>query len=195
MTPQRQYRCLKQQVFMHGAYRLEPVSDTYIQHIREWRNGQLDVLRQSRLLTEAEQISYFNGQIFPSMEQEQPSQILFGLFYNDAFIGYGGLVHIAWRDFRGEVSFLVDTGRASQNELYRQDFLNYLELIKMVAFDGLGFNRIFTETYDIRPFHISILEESGFRLEGTMREHVCVNATFVHSLLHGFLKSDWYATT
>ena len=180
---------------MHGAYRLEPVSDTYIQHIREWRNGQLDVLRQSRLLTEAEQISYFNGQIFPSMEQEQPSQILFGLFYNDAFIGYGGLVHIAWRDFRGEVSFLVDTGRASQNELYRQDFLNYLELIKMVAFDGLGFNRIFTETYDIRPFHISILEESGFRLEGTMREHVCVNATFVHSLLHGFLKSDWYATT
>ena len=69
----------------------------------------------------------------------------------------------------------------------------FIRLIKKVLFEDLNFNRIFTETYDIRPHHISILEKNGFQLEGRMREHIQINNKFVDSLIHGFLKEYYHA--
>ncbi len=66
-----------------------------------------------------------------------------------------------------------------------------LALLAEVAFRSLELNRLHTETYDIRPSHISVLEASGFQQEGRMREHVVIAGKPTDALLHGRLRSDW----
>jgi hypothetical protein len=48
---------------------------------------------------------------------------------------------------------------------------------------------LFTETYDIRPLHISIIESAGFLREGVMHHHVRIDGHPVDSLIHGCLHS------
>jgi RimJ/RimL family protein N-acetyltransferase len=159
-----------------------------IQHIRIWRNEQIKVLRQKHVITEEMQQAYFEKHVFPEYEKEFPDKILVSLLYDGKLIGYGGLVYISWEDQRAEVSFLVETSRTTDDKLYGQDFLNYLRLIKQLAFDQKGFNRLFTETYAFRTFHISILEEAGFRQEGVLKENIYFENEFHDSIMHGFLK-------
>ena len=183
------YKCLKNnQKYSFGYYQIVPLRYDDIFLIKEWRNTQIDVLRQKQLLNDEDQKRYYNTVILPLFQKEHPSQILFSFLYKKELIGYGGLVYVNWLDKRAEVSFLVNTERIKNDTIYRSDFLAYLELIKKVAFNDLDFNRIFTETYDIRDKHIAILEESGFLLEGRMKEHVLINKKFTDSLIHGFLK-------
>ena len=188
------YRPLPTAEFRHDAYRLVPIRYEDREPIRAWRNAQLQVLRQATLLTADQQEAYFQRVVLPLFEQEQPGQLLFSLLHNGKLIAYGGLVHLSWADLRAEVSFLVEPGRAGDAATYRQDFLAHLRLLGQVAFEGLKFNRLFTETYDIRPAHIAILEEAGFQLEGRLRQHIQLQSgTFADSLMHGQLAAD-YAT-
>ncbi|WP_345125284.1 GNAT family N-acetyltransferase [Hymenobacter antarcticus] len=188
------YRPLPQAEFRHEAYRLVPIRYEDREPIRAWRNAQLDVLRQAEPLSAAQQDAYFQKVVLPLFEKERPGQLLFSLLHHDELIAYGGLVHISWPDARAEVSFLADPARAANPTTYRQDFRAHLRLLGQVAFDGLKLNRLFTETYDIRPAHVAILEEAGFRLEGRLRQHVQLRpGTFADSLMHGQLAAD-YAT-
>lgn len=186
-----EYKCLKNQVFKNGEFTLKTISEANMEPIRNWRNSQIDVLRQNKILTESDQSLYYKNIILPDFKNEQPRQLLFGLYENDKLIGYGGLVHIAWTDKRAEVSFLLDDRLVNDNKIYKNCFLYFLKLISMVAFDDLNFNRIFVETFNIRDYHISIIEEYGFVREGVMREHVIINNKFVDSIIHGYLKSEY----
>jgi RimJ/RimL family protein N-acetyltransferase len=183
-----QYKCLQCDEFSYQNYRIVPIRPQDIMLIKDWRNAQLTVLRQKQPITEAAQHRYFETVVWPSFTEEQPSQLLFSLLQNHVCIGYGGIVHISWEDRRGELSFLLNPARVAEPSVYRQDFLAFLSLIKQVAYHDLGFNRLFTETYDIRPFHISVLEEAGFRIEGRMKQHVCLDGAFVDSVLHGHIR-------
>ena len=186
------YRPLPQAEYRHEAYRLVPIRYEDREPIRTWRNAQLDVLRQATPLTAEQQEAYFQRVVLPLFEQEKPGQLLFSLLHNDELIAYGGLVHISWADLRAEVSFLVEPTRAAEPATYRQDFRAHLRLLGQVAFEGLEFNRLFTETYDIRPAHVAILEEAGFRLEGRLRQHIQLQpGTFTDSLMHGQLAADY----
>lgn len=154
--------------------------------VRMWRNEQLDVLRQPELLSEAEQISYFENIVRPQLEIEQPAQVLVAYLDGDELIGYGGIVHISWPDLRGEVSFLMSAQRAGSDS-YEDDFRIFLELLLETAREGLGLHRVFTETYEIRDRHLAVLESVGFTLEGRMRDHVRIQGQYVDALIHGFL--------
>ena len=48
--------------------------------------------------------------------------------------------------------------------------------------------KIFTETYVNRDYHIGILEENGFKLEGVLKKHVLQNNRFSDSYMRGLLK-------
>ena len=188
------YRPIPQAEFSWEAYRLIPIRYEDREPIRTWRNAQLQVLRQVEPLTTEQQDIYFQRVVLPQFEQEQPKQLLFSLLYDNELIAYGGLVHISWCDSRAEVSFLIDPLRTAEPATYRNDFRAYLRLLGQVAFTSLKFNRLFTETYDIRPAHVAILEEAGFRLEGRLRQHVQLKpGTFADSLMHGQLAAN-YAT-
>ena len=188
------YRALPASDYRWQDYRLVPIRYADREAIRAWRNAQLAVLRQAEPLTVEQQEAYFQRVVLPLLAQEQPGQLLFSLLKNQELVAYGGLVHLSWPDGRAEVSFLADPLRAAEPATYRADFLAHLRLLGRVAFEGLKFNRLFTETYDIRPAHVAILEEAGFRLEGRLRQHVqLAPGTFADSLMHGQLAAD-YAT-
>lgn len=183
------YKVLKRQRFEFGDYAVVPVASEHMTFIKNWRNAQLDVLRQSALLTDEQQRLYFENVISKLYNQDTPSQLIISFLHKERLIGYGGLVHINWLDRRGEVSFLLDNERVSDLELYEKEFSIFLSLIKEVAFAELRFNRIYTETFDIRSFHIGVLEANGFLLEGIMREHISINGVYHDSLIHGYLRT------
>ncbi|HXG69093.1 MAG TPA: GNAT family N-acetyltransferase [Gemmatimonadaceae bacterium] len=188
------YIVLPSQDARWGSYALIPIRYTDRQPIRSWRNAQISVLRQSEPLTEVEQDAYFQRVVLPLFEQRRPPQLLFSLLHNGDFIAYGGLVHISWPDGRAEVSFLGDPARGADPALYRSDLLAHLRLLGQVAFKELRLHRLYTETFDLRPAHVTVLEEAGFRLEGRLREHVrLASGSFADSLMHGQLAAD-YAT-
>ncbi|MBV6644242.1 MAG: GNAT family N-acetyltransferase [Cyclobacteriaceae bacterium] len=185
------YSALQKNSFRQGNYHIDPISEIDMEPIRKWRNAQIEVLRQPSEITQEEQSRYFNRVVMPLFDQEKPNQLLFSFFKQDALIGYGGVVHLSWIDRRAEMSFLVDDARASDQSTYQQDFTHFITLIKQLCFEEMNFNKLFTETYDFRTFHISILEEAGFVLEGRMRKHIKMAETFRDSLLHSVLKEEY----
>ena len=182
------YSVLKNNNYQLGRYSAVPLREMDIFLIKKWRNEQIQVLRQNKILTDQDQLSYYKNHIIPSFSQKRPNIILFSYLYDNNCIGYGGLTNIKWQSKRAELSFLLDTKRCLYSKQYKIDFTNFISLIKKVTFNDLKFNRIFTETFAFRQAHIAILEENGFRLEGKMKQHVVINGEFVDSILHGLLK-------
>jgi len=189
----KSYRILPAPVYGLGAYGIAALRFEDMPSIRVWRNEQMDVLRQSKVLTEEDQTRYYENVIRPGMDMERPPMILFSYDRKGICIGYGGLTNLDWDSLRAEVSFLVATERTRDDRVYEEDFSHFLRLLQRVAFDELGLNRLFTETYDIRPGHVGILEAEGFRYEGAMKQHVRIDGRFVDSLLHGLLKEQYDA--
>ncbi|MGV3611842.1 MAG: GNAT family N-acetyltransferase [Fluviicola sp.] len=182
---------LNKLVYSLNDFQVTPMRESDIFLIKDWRNAQMDVLRQAKLISDEEQLNYYRNVVVPGFEKEEPNIMLFSFLHAGECIGYGGLTNIHWSDKRVELSFLVNPDHAADLSVYEQDFSHFIELMKEITFKELGFNRIFTETYDIRDHHIGILESCGFLLEGRMRSHVCINGIFVDSLIHGLLKKDY----
>ena len=78
--------------------------------------------------------------------------------YKNEFIGYGGLVNIDYSNRKAEISFLVDKDRTLNCKVYEKDFSYFLNFIIDFAYKNLNLNKLWTETYTFRNFHISILE-------------------------------------
>jgi RimJ/RimL family protein N-acetyltransferase/predicted ATP-grasp superfamily ATP-dependent carboligase len=181
---------LKHQKVTLGQFTLKVIQDKDIEDIRIWRNSQIDVLRQSAPISTEQQKKYFDQKIWPTMVQEDPESILLTFFEEGRRIGYGGLVHIAWEHRRAEVSFLVDTLIAADVPKRQYCFSNYLKMIRRLAFDDLGLNRLTTETYDIRPDYVEALEENGFVFEGRLHQHVMIDGEYVDSLCHAAFRQE-----
>jgi RimJ/RimL family protein N-acetyltransferase len=185
------YRVMSQRpVLSEGLVVVRAIEPAHIEAIRLWRNAQIDVLRQSRAITAEEQVAYFERVVWPDKQSDHPANILLGLFENDRIIGYGGLVHIAWDYARAEVSFLLATEIAANEEVVSTLFATWLRQMQRLAFDDLGLSRLTTETYAMRALHIRILEEAGFQREGLLREHVRVGGRPMDAVVHGCLASD-----
>jgi len=182
------YSCLPFTTLQAGKYGLRTIDWEDRIPIRNWRNSQIDVLRQSHSLSEVEQYDYFKTIVLPQLGDVEPKQILFGFLHNGTLIGYGGLVHISWLHDRGEVSFLLDPTRAN-GESYVVDFKAFLGLIVEVAFVHLGFHRITTETIVERTEHLAILEASKFVLEGRLVGHRKTDSGYADSVLHARISS------
>ena len=184
MNNLNEYKCLANQIYDFNNYSLVPIREEDIQDIRRWRNDQSDVLRQEKLLTYDDQIKYYNYVIKKSFSEEKPSMILFSFLFENKCIGYGGLTNIDWISKNAEISFIVDTNRTHNNEIYEKDFSTFLHLIKNLAFVILNLQKLFTETYDIRPKHVAILEKFGFELESIVKNHKTINGKKISVLFH-----------
>ena len=154
--------------------------------IRQWRNGQLDVLRQDQPLTEEQQDTYFRDVILPQFDMEKPPQILLAFLQDGELIGYGGFVHISWSDLRAEVSFLSNPDRCSRSE-WADDWRVFLGMIAVLARTELGLHRLTTETYAFRTDVLAYEEAFGFVREGVLREHHRIDGAWVDSIVCGLL--------
>ena len=168
-----------------GGFHLRPLRWEDREPIRQWRNEQIEVLRQTTVLSAQDQDTYYRTVLAPQFGQREPQQILWGLEEGDQLIGYGGLVHLVWSDQRGEVSFLTDTARL--DDRFATDWTVFLEMLVPLARDELRLHKLTTETYSTRPHLIPTLKSQGFVLEGMLRDHHRVDGNFVDSLAHGLL--------
>lgn len=183
------YRCMPRPRLQEGNLSVEAVRPSDIEPIRRWRNAQLKVLRQGAPISRSEQAAYYRKHVWPDMRLPKPANILLAYLEDGRRIGYGGLVHIAWRHRRAEVSFLLKTELADTPAECGRYFPAFLGLMKALAFDDLRLHRLCTETYAIRERHLAALEQAGFRREGVLREHVWIDDRPVDSILHGCLSS------
>lgn len=186
----RHFACLSRAAVSDGRHSITTIQDAHIEPVRQWRNAQMDVLRQTQLLTEDDQTAYYARCIWPTLADSNPTNILLAFLEDGQLMGYGGLVHVSWPDKRAEVSFLLDPALAASATGYAARFSAFLSLLKQLAFEDLGLNRLWTETFASRSHHIAVLEANGFRAEGCLRRHVYIAGSWVDSLLHGCLADE-----
>ncbi len=180
----RTYLCLAQNTFRNGNYSLVPIRDEDKYAIMQWRNEQIDILRQKQPLTKEGQEGYFTTTIANLFTQEKPGQMLFSFLENDILVGYGGLVHIDWESKNAEVSFITETKRNTDKEQFINDWRNYLQILKPLAKKHLGFDKLYTYAYDIRPNLYPALLNSGFIEEACLKNHVFINGQNHDVLIH-----------
>lgn len=176
------YRFLSRNDFILGAYRLVAIRDEDKEKIRQWRNEQIDILRQKEPLTKEQQELYFKTVIANLFVKEKPEQVLFSVLENDTLIGYGGLVHIDWESRNGEISFINDTSRSGDQ--FVKDWKVFLRMLKEVASDELNFRKIYTYAYDVRPLLIKALTESSFLMEARLKDHIVIRGQYQDVVIH-----------
>ena len=181
------YKSLNKQTFSKNEYSIVPIRYEDRYDIMKWRNEQVYHLRQIKPLTKGEQDKYFDKIIAGLFDQKQPSQILFSFLKGDKCIGYGGLVHINWVDKNMEISFIMDT--SLETNYFEKYWLIYLELIERVAFGDLGFHKIYTYAFDLRPHIYDIFEKAGLKIETVLEEHVKVRNKFLSIVIHSKINS------
>lgn len=186
-APSPSYRCMPRAEIRHGRYRITAIQPHHIEAIRQWRNAQIDVLRQAAPITPSQQVAYFAREIWPDLDSDAPRNLLVSLDEDDVPIGYAGLVHIAWPHKRAEVSFLLNPEPPRTTEAIEDLFAITLGMLRELAFDDLGLRRLTTETYDIRDWVLRTLERVGFQREGRLRNHVWIDGKPVDSVVHGLL--------
>ncbi len=172
-------------------YEITSVREGDVFSIMRWRNAQIDALRQKEPLTEDKQLSYFREVVFPTFNMEKPPMIILAFLKQGKLIGYGGIVHLDWESRRGEVSFLLDPIRTEDKQFYGQELGIFLNLLKKLAFRQLELNRLTTEAYGNRPWHVQAIEANGFLREGVLRQQVSKGNELVDVYLHGFLSKDF----
>ncbi len=168
-----------------------PLSKEDLPYIKDWRNSQMDVLRQWRPLGDWNQENWYR------IVSEDDHQVIFSIKECNSnsvikLIGYCGITNIDYINRRGEISFLVDPVRTENIDLYRMDFSAVLNNLCQYGFDGLNLHKLFTETFEFRVNHINILEEFGMRRDGIIREHQYINGKYHNSVIHSILQAEWH---
>jgi len=184
MSTQQIYKCLDESSFEgDNGYCIVPLraEDKYL--IMKWRNEQLYHLRQAAPLSQADQDLYFDTVVAQLFEQAQPNQLLFSyLDPNQVCIGYGGLVHINWRDQHAEISFIMAT--ELEKKYFSIHWKRYLSLIEQLAFTALKFHKIFTYAFDLRPNLYAVLEENRWIREAVLKDHFLHKNNYLDVVVH-----------
>ena len=161
-----------------------------MQTIREWRNLQMDILRQNEEITESQQRKYFKEVIDPSFTQTTPSQVLFSILKDKKLIGYGGLVHIDWEAKTAEISFLLEPALNNHIRSFTENFDEFLVFIQKIAYTHLELDKIYTYAYDIRTYVYPPLEKHGFVCEARLRNHIKIGDDVFDVVIHSKIKGQ-----
>jgi len=191
MTPQPYYLILGSEPFCNGSYSIASVRSSDTESIRLWRNEQISALRQASEISPTEQENYFRTCVFQEFPETHPSQILVRFCNHSTLIGYGGIVHLDWDNLHGEVSFLLETSRTKDHGNYSKELDIFFQLIKEVAFSKIGLNKLTTEAYSHRKFHVDAIENAGFNREGVLREQIRMNGNWVDAVIASCLSSEY----
>jgi RimJ/RimL family protein N-acetyltransferase len=160
--------------------RFGAIEHAHLGSLKDWRNEQMAVLRQTKPLTDEDQERWFQ------FIQTDSRQRLFSILdLNGLFVGYCGLTNIDAPNRRGEVTFLVDT-KFSDAE-YRDVFLQTLEHLCGYGFGTLKLHKVFAEAFEFRTQTISILEAYGFERTGRLRDHIWEFGRFFDSVILSIL--------
>ena len=179
------YNCLNQNEFKALDHKIVPIRYEDRLDIMRWRNEQMYHLRQVKPLTEIAQENYFRRTVSNLFDLEKPNQILFSYLKNDKCIGYGGLVHINWIDKNAEISFIMNPDL--EEEYFHFHWSIYLKMIESLAFEELGFHKLYVYAFDLRPHLYEVLLSSGYFRDATLKQHSYFNGKFLDVIIHSKL--------
>lgn len=165
-------------------YTLVPLRRKDLTSIKSWRNEQKEILRQTKTLTDEDQENWF------AKVQIDKHQVIFSILKDDELIGYCGITYVDHVNRRGEISFVAKTEITKDKKEYKKIFLAVLTMLKEYAFDKLKLHKLFTETFEFRDYHISILEEFGFQKDGKYKEHIWHEGRFIDSIIHSLINPN-----
>lgn len=162
----------------------------YLSRIKDWRNAQIEVLRQTKLLTDHDQEEWFRR------ISHDDRQVVFAIKESDTrndplLIGYCGITNIDFQESKGEISFLMDDKRAKNDKLYREDFLSVLYMLCLDGFERFKLDKLYTETYIFRVYHIAILEKFGLQKNGILKDRKIINERHWDSVIHFISNDEW----
>ncbi len=177
---------VKQKKLEDTDYQIVPLRHEDMMSIRKWRNEQIEILRQNQVIQPEEQEKYYREVIVPNLHKKDPDLILYSILYKGNCIGYGGFVHLKWDAKTGEVSFLLETERSKNIALFKKEFGIFLDFIKKAAVNDLKIKELHTETYDIRPHVIEVLEKKGFVFQKRIKDRVTKNGRKLDALFHSW---------
>jgi len=183
------YKVLNNQIFTIGDFSLIPIRMEDRYQIMKWRNEQIYHLRQDKSLTEKDQDFYFENVVAKLFNDSQPDQILFSYLEGETCVGYGGLVHINWKDKNAEISFIMDT--ELEKDFFEKHWLIYLCLIEKVAFGDLGLHKIYTYAFDLRPRLYSAVERKGYKNNARLEDQIFMDNNYIDVLIHEKLSEDY----
>jgi hypothetical protein len=166
-----------------------------LEPIRQWRNEQMDVLRQSEVITEAAQGAWYRTVYLPAVVSVRPTQLLFVLQQDGERQAYGGYTNLEWNVGRAELSFLAPPAVARDIDRYVATQQLFFSFLLSFGFGQLHLTRLFTETYAFRAEHMRVLERIGLRHEGTTRRHGWAQGGPADSVIHGILLEDYSQTS
>lgn len=176
------YNCLEKNLFSLGPNRIIPIRYKDQFSIMTWRNEQKDILRQDGFLTIEEQRKYFSTTIRYLFDEVTPIQLLFSFFENEVLIGYGGLVHIDWRNQNAEISFLLKT-ELNVSKYYIEKFTIFLKLMEALA-KLLCFHKIYTYGYNTEEYRFTPLINLLYDKEAVLKKHKKINEKFYDVLIY-----------
>ena len=179
------YKCLSQNEYHKEDFKIIPIRYEDRINIMKWRNEQMYHLRQEKPLTEKYQEDYFNGTVAGLFDHKKPNQILFSYLKNDKCIGYGGLVHINWKDKNAEISFIINTDLEENH--FHFHWSTYLKMIESLAFEELSFHKIYVYAFDLRPNLYKVLLDSNYFCDAKLKEHCYFNKRYLDVIIHSKL--------
>jgi hypothetical protein len=182
------YKCLINQIFVDGEFRLVPIRFEDSLKIMQWRNEQIYHLRQNKPLTIEDQNYYFDNVVTKLFDQDKPNQILFSFLKGNVCFGYGGLVHINWIDKNAEISFIMNT--ELENEYFSVNWIIYLGLIEKVAFNELGLNKIYVYIFDLRPHLYQTLSKAMYFEDARLNEHCFFQGKFIDVVIYSKISNE-----
>ena len=187
-SKKEKYSILNSENYSFKNYTLVPLRYDDIFKIKQWRNEQLNILRQNKILTDIEQENYYQELIDKSFFNPNPNEILFSFLLDGKCIGYGGVVYIDWKNKSAEISFINETKRSAETQTYHNDFTTFITILFKITFSELLFNKLTTETYGIRKNTLQILDNLGFQLKKIDEKKILINDKLYNSFHHEYLK-------
>ncbi len=166
---------------------LAAVEKSDLQQLMDWRNNPAlrQYFREYREINSAAQERWFEQKVMGDA-----NTIMFAVrkLGTNQLIGCCGLVAINWLARFGDLSLYIGKdGAYIDEEGYAKDacltLLNY-------GFNELGLNKVWTEVYEFDHKKKGLCEETGFHLDGVLRQHCFCGGKWHNSLIFSLLKGE-----
>jgi len=176
------YKSLNKNKFILQESQFVPIRKIDRYRIMDWRNTQLQHLRQDKKLTIEDQDIYFETVISESLNDDNPKLLLFSYDYLDSFCGYGGLVHIDYENSKAELSFLVDSTMSIEEQ--SKHWAVFFQFVDQLIEVYPRVRTVYGYCYDIRPWIYPLYEKAGFLLTDVRKDDVEIGGKIFDSLIY-----------
>lgn len=152
---------------------------------RGWRNEPeiYDWCRQVGLIDEKHHEGWLNSVMGSQRDQ------MFSIVAGKNYVGVCGLTSISFIHRTAELSYYCAVSH--QQEVGRDFGKSVLKTLCAYAFNGLGMNRVWGDSFEGNIVALSNLSDLGFKRDGILRQSYYKNGKYINSVVQSLLRSEY----